>query len=123
MAASSSRAPARQSCRAGSSSRPPITSRIRSEGRASGTRERLYIALFAERLFGRSGIGWDWDSCEWEPKDIDYERFYHGPQQTADQRAAGWEQRLELLEARVLGSQGAGQGVGGGVGSQLRHTW
>ena len=89
-----------------------------------GQWDTRYIALFAERLFGRSGIGWDWDKCEWEPKDIDYERFYHGPQQTADQRAAGWEQRLEQLEARVLGSsQGTGQGVGGGVGSQLRHTW
>mmetsp|Transcript_11393 Transcript_11393/g.37976 ORF Transcript_11393/g.37976 Transcript_11393/m.37976 type:complete len:238 (-) Transcript_11393:118-831(-) len=89
-----------------------------------GQWDTRYIALFAERLFGRSGIGWDWDKCEWEPKDIDYERFYHGPHQTADQRAAGWEQRLEQLEARVLGSsQGTGQGVGGGVGSQLTHTW
>ncbi|EOD05097.1 hypothetical protein EMIHUDRAFT_220171 [Emiliania huxleyi CCMP1516] len=101
----------------------PPSNHLESPLGRQGQWDTRYIALFAERLFGRSGIGWDWDSCEWEPKDIDYERFYHGPQQTADQRAAGWEQRLELLEARVLGSQGAGQGVGGGVGSQLRHTW
>jgi len=101
----------------------PPSNHLESPLGRQGQWDTRYIALFAERLFGRSGIGWDWDSCEWEPKDIDYERFYHGPQQTADQRAAGWEQRLELLEARVLGSQGTGQGVGGGVGSQLRHTW